>query len=605
MDFESPRKENDHEHHRARSSFGDPIVIQPKMKVGAADDPAEREADVIADDVVRRIRSSVGQTGAFAAPADGRIRRSATGGSHLDGFEAAPDVESRIQRARSSGAPLDPGTRERFETAMGTDLGDVRIHRSATADQLNAELSATAFTTGNDVFFSAGSYAPDRPDGQHLLAHELAHTVQQQGRVRRSVIRRFTLGNADFSKTTSVNVFQKGGSGNVAEVSDGVGSLIVKSDQLIGNEVVVANELHARSGAQSGGKDGYTVTAPGSRLATDQEIAALKAVAPQKLVSGQKPRSFVAGLDSDNPTVLMEKAGGRDFTDILGDDNHTKKSRFGGKLKLNEDSILSQMVNKPGPLTALGQAVVPDVIMGMKDRIIGMFNPDNFQYDESSGSFLFIDNTQNSASGFLTSVDIGDIYTHKESFDAWARLPEVRKLSGDMDALAEAMFTNFIGETGDTIGILGSGWAIKDPELMGLLGKAVAKNEGKMKGYILNGLTTGLATVMSQLKNPLPLVAGIPAGPQKGEAVESLLARYYVLRSLAPDAAWKAAGIQAQKLLNPRQKPQPTTPWRSAQVSPGVTRHQGGGGGQGGGQGGTWQSAKPSGKWQPAQPSGR
>ena len=66
------------------------------------------------------------------------------------------------------------------------------MHDGSEADQLNRAVSANAFTTGNDIFFSGGSYQPGSRDGQHLLAHELAHTAQQSGSVQRT-IRRFAL----------------------------------------------------------------------------------------------------------------------------------------------------------------------------------------------------------------------------------------------------------------------------------------------------------------------------------------------------------------------------------------------------------------------------
>jgi hypothetical protein len=55
-----------------------------------------------------------------------------------------------------------------------------------TADSLNQQLGAQAFTHGADVYMGAGKYAPGSSDGQRLLAHELTHVVQQgAGPVRR------------------------------------------------------------------------------------------------------------------------------------------------------------------------------------------------------------------------------------------------------------------------------------------------------------------------------------------------------------------------------------------------------------------------------------
>ncbi len=68
----------------------------------------------------------------------------------------------------------------RFESDLG-DLSDVTIHTDDTADQLNRSVSAKAFATGTDVYFAKGQYNPGSTDGDRLIAHELAHVVQQRG----------------------------------------------------------------------------------------------------------------------------------------------------------------------------------------------------------------------------------------------------------------------------------------------------------------------------------------------------------------------------------------------------------------------------------------
>jgi len=98
-----------------------------------------------------------------------------------EGGPAPAALGARIEAKRGGGAPLDAGTRAAMEGAMGADFGGVRVHADAEADQLNQGVSAVAFTTGSDIFFRQGAYAPGSPGGDHLLAHELAHVVQQGG----------------------------------------------------------------------------------------------------------------------------------------------------------------------------------------------------------------------------------------------------------------------------------------------------------------------------------------------------------------------------------------------------------------------------------------
>jgi Domain of unknown function (DUF4157) len=78
------------------------------------------------------------------------------------------------------GQPLDDRTRRGMELALGTDLSDVRIHNDAAASASASAVQAHAYTVGNDVVFGSGLYRPDSPDGQHMLAHELTHVVQQR-----------------------------------------------------------------------------------------------------------------------------------------------------------------------------------------------------------------------------------------------------------------------------------------------------------------------------------------------------------------------------------------------------------------------------------------
>ncbi|HET8951417.1 MAG TPA: DUF4157 domain-containing protein [Solirubrobacteraceae bacterium] len=91
-----------------------------------------------------------------------------------------PDVQGRIDATRGSGAGLDAAVRDRFEGDLGS-LGDVTVHTDETADQLNRSVSARAFATGTDVYFAKGEYKPGSADGDRLIAHELAHVVQQRG----------------------------------------------------------------------------------------------------------------------------------------------------------------------------------------------------------------------------------------------------------------------------------------------------------------------------------------------------------------------------------------------------------------------------------------
>ena len=81
--------------------------------------------------------------------------------------------------AQQSGKPLDPATRSRMESFLGADFSQVRVHTDGEAAQSASAINALAYTTGRDIVFAAGQYSPGTHAGRRMLAHELAHVVQQ------------------------------------------------------------------------------------------------------------------------------------------------------------------------------------------------------------------------------------------------------------------------------------------------------------------------------------------------------------------------------------------------------------------------------------------
>jgi hypothetical protein len=89
---------------------------------------------------------------------------------------AASIVEKTIN---APGQPLDPAIRAEMEARFGQDFGNVRIHVGGDAAASAKAINAKAYTVGSDIAFATGQYAPDAASGRQLLAHELAHVVQQ------------------------------------------------------------------------------------------------------------------------------------------------------------------------------------------------------------------------------------------------------------------------------------------------------------------------------------------------------------------------------------------------------------------------------------------
>ncbi len=98
------------------------------------------------------------------------------------GNSAKESVDPKsVQSQLDTGHSLDSNTKSKMETAFGQDFSDVKIHTDSKASQLSDDLNARAFTIGKDVAFGSGEYQPGTLIGDALIAHELAHTVQQGG----------------------------------------------------------------------------------------------------------------------------------------------------------------------------------------------------------------------------------------------------------------------------------------------------------------------------------------------------------------------------------------------------------------------------------------
>ena len=156
------------------------IGLQAKLIVGGTDDPAEREADAAARDVM-----AAGAPRLTAGPVAQVSRRAEAGAG---GGQAAP--ASVAQAIHSPGEPLGVAERAFFEPRFGHDFGAVRIHRDGAAAASAQDVAARAYAVGNHLVFGADSYAPASPSGRSLIAHELAHVIQQTangqtGRVQR------------------------------------------------------------------------------------------------------------------------------------------------------------------------------------------------------------------------------------------------------------------------------------------------------------------------------------------------------------------------------------------------------------------------------------
>ena len=200
--------------------------IQTKLTIGQSDDQYEREADAIADRVVntseadiqrqqeneeeeevqaklfpgqselpiqRQTESEEKEEEIQAKPLSGesglRIQRQAEEENEEEAIQTkakstsqaavGPNIANAIKSTQSSGQALTGSTRHFFESSFGRDFSDVRIHTDSRANHLARSINARAFTHKSEIYFNSGEYQPHTREGQRLLAHELAHVVQQ------------------------------------------------------------------------------------------------------------------------------------------------------------------------------------------------------------------------------------------------------------------------------------------------------------------------------------------------------------------------------------------------------------------------------------------
>jgi hypothetical protein len=182
-----------------------PVVLQKQLAIGAADDPLEREADRVADQVMtmapptppniqrqleeiqpkslaERITPIVQrqeveatdedslQTKCETCEQEGQVQRSAN-----EIVQAQPDLESRLNVSKGGGNLLPDEVRSFMEPRFKADFSHVRVHTDGEAVQMNRALKAQAFTYRHDIYFGSGK----SPGINDLTAHELTHVVQQ------------------------------------------------------------------------------------------------------------------------------------------------------------------------------------------------------------------------------------------------------------------------------------------------------------------------------------------------------------------------------------------------------------------------------------------
>lgn len=163
-------------------------VLQKKLIIGSSNDPAEKEADEMAERVMRMPDNAVALMN-YSKPIASVVHRKCANCEEEQKLQKksennrraevdAPLIVSNV--IKSSGQQLDSKTKNFMESRFGFDFSIVRIHNDTTAHHSSAAINALAYTHQNHIVFGAGQYQPQTRAGKHLLAHELTHVVQQK-----------------------------------------------------------------------------------------------------------------------------------------------------------------------------------------------------------------------------------------------------------------------------------------------------------------------------------------------------------------------------------------------------------------------------------------
>lgn len=263
---------------KEQSSFFSP-AIQPKLNVSSPDDPQEKEADAMAEQVMRMPEPTAApeqkEEEKIQAKLSNVIQRSAddscvdcmadTGSSSGSDYTinrkntsihnsdiiqrssrgppaSSIPFEQSLSSSKGGGSALPGDTKQFMESRFGADFSGVRIHTGSSAESLSNNIHAQAFTHGNDIYFNSGKYAPHTEGGSLLLAHELTHTIQQGASS--------TVSSTNGSASSSASVSAK-------PISVSRKQMIQRSPVQLTNAVAKAKSMEGKINAKLPGPDGY------------------------------------------------------------------------------------------------------------------------------------------------------------------------------------------------------------------------------------------------------------------------------------------------------------------------------------------------------------
>jgi hypothetical protein len=164
------------------------LFFQPKLAINQSNDVYEQEADTVADRVMEKPYHSLKKNPFFkpsvlsvqrkCAHCEEEEKKIQPKESSNDEIHVPGQTENYIQ-SLSGGSRLNGEDKMFFESRMGYDFSDVRLHTDSNAARSAQSINALAYTNGNNIVFNEGQFAPGTDSGKRLLSHELTHVIQQ------------------------------------------------------------------------------------------------------------------------------------------------------------------------------------------------------------------------------------------------------------------------------------------------------------------------------------------------------------------------------------------------------------------------------------------
>ena len=165
------------------------------------------------------------------------------------GTEEVPAVVHDL--LRSSGQPLDPATRTFMEPRFGHDFSGVRVHTGAQASASARAVNAEAYTVGRHVVFRDGAFAPGSAASQRLVAHELAHVVQQAGTLGGGVQGHLEVGEAsspfEHEADRAADAVMRGDGAQMSGAVTALGTWMVQRQPVMPDKMKVGGDTERKS----------------------------------------------------------------------------------------------------------------------------------------------------------------------------------------------------------------------------------------------------------------------------------------------------------------------------------------------------------------------